>query len=140
MSQLVEFAGNHVLMVMAFMTVLFLYLYTLYNEKSRAFKSVSTDQLTRLVNHQNAKIIDVRNAESFKKGHIVNAIHMPLADIISGKAKIDSLKKSPVIAYCDRGNSSLTACNHLSKAGIASVFNLTGGVNAWVTDKLPLSK
>lgn len=140
MSQLVEFIGNHPLMVTLFLVVLFLFLYTLYKEKSKAFQNVNVDQLTRLVNQQNAQVIDVRSKEEFNQGHIVNAINIPMDDITSGKAKFDKLKKKPVIACCQMGRVSATACQKLTAEGFEQVFNLQGGINAWVSDKLPLSK
>ncbi len=140
MSQLVEFAGNHPFMVMLFLTVLFLYLNALYKEKSTAYKQVNVDQLTRLVNQQNAQLIDVRPKEAFAEGHIVNAISLPLEDINAGKIKLDKLKKKPVIVYCQVGRSSAAAGKKLNEAGFEQVFNLQGGINAWLNDKLPLSK
>ncbi|TDR23878.1 rhodanese-like domain-containing protein [Marinicella litoralis] len=140
MSQLMEFAGNHPFMVVLFLVVLFLFLNSLYKEKSKAYQNVNVDQLTRLVNHKNAQVIDVRPKEAFDQGHIVNAINMPLDDITAGKAKIDKLKKKPVIVYCQVGKSSLKASQHLSDAGFEQVFNLQGGINSWLNDKLPLSK
>lgn len=140
MSQLVEFVSNHPFLVLLFLAALFLFLNALYKEKSRAFQNVNVDQLTRLVNQQNAQLIDVRPKEAYDQGHIVNAISMPLSDITEGKARFDKLKKKPVVVYCQVGKSSLTACQQLTQAGLEPVFNLQGGINAWISDKLPLSK
>lgn len=140
MSQLVEFVGNHPLMVLIFLGALFLFLNALYKEKSQAHHNVNVDQLTRLVNQQNAQVIDVRPKEAFDQGHIVNAINLPLTDIAEGKAKINKLKKKPVVVYCQIGKSSQTASKHLTDAGFEQVFNLQGGLNAWISDKLPLTK
>lgn len=140
MSQLVEFVSNHPFLVLLFITVLFLFLRTLYKEQSKAYQNVNIDQLTRLVNQQNAQLVDVRSKEEFAQGHIVNAINMPLADISEGKAKLDKLKKKPVVVYCQVGRTSLTACKQFTDAGIEQVFNLQGGINSWISEKLPLSK
>ncbi|MCX7554342.1 rhodanese-like domain-containing protein [Marinicella sp. S1101] len=140
MSQLVEFVGNHPFLVSLFFIALFLFLNALYKEQSKAFQNVSTDQMTRLVNQQNAQVIDVRPKEAFNEGHIVNAINAPLADITAGKAKLEKLKKKPVVVYCQVGKSSAQAGKHLAEAGFESVFNLQGGINSWISEKLPLSK
>ncbi|VAW43673.1 hypothetical protein MNBD_GAMMA02-1039 [hydrothermal vent metagenome] len=140
MSQLVEFIGNHPFLVMLFMTVLFLFLFTLYKDKNKAYQNVNIDQMTRLVNQQNAQVLDIRPKEAFDQGHIVNAINMPLEDITSGKAKVEKLKKKPVVVYCQVGKSSVTASQKLTDAGLEQVFNLQGGINAWISEKLPLSK
>jgi len=140
MSQLAEFVGNHPFLVVLFMAVLFLFLRSLYQDQSKAYKNVNVDQLTRLVNQQNAQLIDVRSKEEFNQGHIVNAINMPLADIAEGKVKLDKLKKKPVVVYCQVGKTSLAASQNLSQAGLEQVFNLQGGLNAWISEKLPLTK
>ncbi len=140
MSQLMEFAGNHPFMVALFLVVLTLLIHNLYKEQSKAYQNVNVDQLTRLVNQQNAQVIDIRPKEDFSQGHIVNSINIPLEDINSGKAKLDKLKKKPVIVYCQVGKTSLKASQQLTEAGLEQVFNLKGGINAWISDKLPLSK
>ncbi|MCF6319845.1 MAG: rhodanese-like domain-containing protein [Proteobacteria bacterium] len=140
MSQLAEFIGNHLWLSLAFIAVLFMYLSITLNEKMQAFSNVDTSQLTQLVNHKDAVVIDTRSADDFDNGHIVNAINMPLADIIAGGKSIDKLKGKTVITYCVSGMLSKTACKHLIKSGVSNVFNLTGGINSWVGEKLPLVK
>ncbi len=140
MAQLAEFIGNHVLLVTLFMAVLFLFLITAYKQASDGLKTVTVEQLTHLVNQQNAKLVDVRPADVYAKGHIANAINMPMADIETGKMKLEGLKKRPVVVYCQMGNTSMKACKSLSEAGIEATFSLKGGVNAWLNDKLPLAK
>ena len=122
------------------MAVFFLYIMMFMNEKMQAFASVNTTQLTQLVNHKDAVLIDTRKAEDYQKGHIVNAINMPLADLVSGNIPIDKYKDKTVIAYCVSGMSSKTACKYLLKAGIKNVCNLTGGINGWINEKLPIVK
>ncbi len=140
MSQLAEFIGNHLWLSLAFIAVLFMYLSMTLNEKMQAFSNVDTSQLTQLVNHKDAVVIDTRSADDFDNGHIVNAINMPLSDIIAGNKSIDKLKGKTVITYCTSGMTSKTACKHLIKSGVNNVFNLTGGINSWVGEKLPLVK
>ena len=140
MTQLAEFIGNHLYLSLAFMAVFFLYIMLTMSEKMQAFANVSSAQLTQLVNHQNAVVIDTRNASEFGNGHIVNAINMPLSEMVSGSKSIDQLKDKTVIAYCVSGMSSKSACKYLTKNGIEKVFNLTGGINGWINDKLPVVK
>ena len=140
MSQLAEFIGNHLMLSSAFIALSFFYIMMLINDKMQAFANVNTAELTQLVNHKNAILIDTRKTDSFKQGHIVNAVNIPLEDLVSGKASIEKYKDKNVIAYCNSGMSSKSACKHLIKSGIENVFNLTGGINGWVKDKLPVTK
>lgn len=140
MTQLAEFIGNHLLLSLAFMSVLFLYIMMTMNEKMQSFANVNPAQLTQLVNHNKAVVIDTRSESDFANGHIVNAINMPLSEIVSGDKSINHLKDKTVIAYCTSGMTSKTACKHLTKSGIEKVFNLSGGINGWINDKLPVVK
>lgn len=140
MSQLAEFIGNNLWLSLAFIAVFFLYIMLFLNEKMQAFANVNTSELTQLVNHENAVLIDIRSKEDFNQGHIVNASNMPLKDLLSGNKNTDSLKNKNVIAYCASGISSKSACKHLMKSGVTNVSNLTGGINGWINDKLPIVK
>ena len=140
MSQLAEFIGNHLYLSLAFMAVFFLYIMMFMNEKMQAFAAVNTTQLTQLVNHKDAVLIDTRKAEDYQQGHIVNAVNIPLADLVSGNTSVDKFKGKTVIAYCVSGMTSKTACKYLLKAGVENVCNLTGGINSWLSEKLPIVK
>ncbi len=140
MAQLAEFIGNHVLLVTLFLAVLFLFLFSAYKQASEGMKSINVEQLTRLVNQQNAKLVDIRPEEAYKQGHIVNAINMPMDKLVTGKVKLDGLKKRPVVVYCQVGQTSMKACKVLNQAGIETAFSLQGGLNAWLKDKLPLTR
>ncbi|MCX7546112.1 rhodanese-like domain-containing protein [Marinicella gelatinilytica] len=140
MSQLAEFTGNHPFLVMAFLIVAFLFFWTVLKEQSSQLKNINSDQLTRLVNQQNALLVDTRSAEDFAAGHIVNAHNIPMAEIDQAAKKLSKGKKRPVVVYCRSGRSSMKACQQLEKQGFEQIFNLKGGINAWVNDKLPLNK
>lgn len=140
MAQLAEFTGNHPFLVMAFLIVAFLFFWTVLKEQSSQLKVINPDQLTRLVNQQNAQVIDTRATENFTAGHIVNAINIPMAEFDQAEKKLAKLKNKPVVVYCQVGRTSMKACQQLEKQGFEQVFNLKGGLNAWVNDKLPLSK
>ena len=140
MSQLAEFTGNHPFLVMLFLIAAFLFFWTVLKEQSSQLKTISTDQLTRLVNQQNAVLVDTRSAEQFQAGHIVNAANIPANEIDQAPKKLPKGKKRPVVVYCQVGRTSMKACQQLEKQGFEQIFNLKGGLNAWVNDKLPLSK
>jgi len=140
MSQLAEFTGNHPFLVMSFLIVAFLFFWTVLKEQSSQLKSITSDQLTRLVNQQNAVLVDTRSPEHFQAGHIVNAVNIPVNELDQASKKLPKGKKRPVVIYCHSGRTSMKACQQLEKQGFEQIFNLKGGINAWVNDKLPLNK
>jgi rhodanese-related sulfurtransferase len=139
-TQLTEFVGNHSLLVAAFIGVLFLIVLTELNRKRMTLRDVSPLQLTQLVNRQDGVVIDVREPADFNKGHIVNARNIPIAELPKRLEELEKFKDKPLIVCCQRGVTSQAGVNALVRAGFDQVFNLKGGINGWVADKLPLSK
>jgi rhodanese-related sulfurtransferase len=137
--QLIEFAGNHTLMVMALFAILVMLIGTEIQQRLSQVKAVSPGEATRLLNHENAIMIDMRSDKDYRDGHIVNAVNVP-----DGKgdipANLSKQRERPVIVYCRRGQQSTAICNKLSKQGFKSVYNLQGGVLAWQKAELPLTK
>jgi len=102
--------------------------------------SVSTLEATQLINRQDALILDVRNAEEFQKGHILNARNIPLAQLDARASDIARYKEKPVIVACESGSRSGAAAAALRKQGFTQVFNLNGGTAAWQQAGLPVEK
>ena len=137
--QLIEFAGNHTLLVLALFAILVMLIGSEIQQRLSQVKAVSPAEATRLLNHENAIMIDMRSDKDYRDGHIVNAVQLP-----DGKgdipAALNKHRERPVIVYCQRGNNSTAVCNRLSKQGFGSVYNLRGGVLAWQKAELPLTK
>ena len=73
---------------------------------------------------QNALIIDVRDYESFRKGHIPMAVWMDVEEIKKGNIKVR--KNRLLIIYCDRGSTSMLATKELTKQGYKAVSVIGG--------------
>jgi rhodanese-related sulfurtransferase len=114
---------------------------TLYEVRARvqSFAALSAMQAVRLMN-QGALIIDLRSKESYDAGHIGDARNVPAAELESQAETFKKWRDRTVITYCDTGISGAGAARTLTKLGFTKVFNLDGGLNAWVKDNLPLAK
>ena len=137
--QLIEFAGNHRLLVLALLAIIVMLIVSEIQQRLSRVKEVSPAEATRLLNHENAIMIDMRTDKDYRDGHIANALNVPTgnADI---PATLNKYRERAVVVYCQRGNRSIAFCNKLSKQGFASVYNLKGGVLAWQKAELPLTK
>jgi rhodanese-related sulfurtransferase len=139
MQRLFEFVGHHpYLATGAVLAVLVVVFYEIH-ERMQAFAALSAMQAVRLMN-QGALVIDLRGKESYDAGHIGDARNVPAAEL---ESRADSLKKwrdKNVITYCDSGTSGASGARTLMKLGFTKVFNLQGGLNAWVKDNLPLAR
>ncbi len=79
-----------------------------------------------------AVIIDVRTDDEVSEGIIPNALHIDIykgAGFLEEVQKLDSSKNYYV--YCRSGGRSAQACAVMESVGIASTFNLIGGITAW---------
>lgn len=99
--------------------------------------SIPIAQAIQLVNRQAGVIVDVREPDEFKGGHIPRAINLPLSALKSRLNELEKYKNKPVVVCCRSGQRSAQAAVTLRKQGFNAVHNLSGGFSAWQRDNLP---
>ena len=82
-------------------------------------------------------LVDVRNADEFRGGHIPGAINIAVHELNNKLNKIP--RDKPVIVYCRSGNRSAHAAQSLLAAGYSEVYDL-GGLFEWSRQGLPLKR
>ena len=137
MDRFLEFASNNTLLVLALLTSFFVVVFTELRRKAGDVTSILAGNAVQLINND-AVVIDVRSAESFARGHIVNARNVPFDELEGRLDKLKNLKGKPVIAVCDAGITSNKALAKLKEAGFDSVYNLKGGMTSWSAEGLPI--
>lgn len=137
MDKLVEFSGNHALLVLAFLVSFFLLLATELRRKASGMTNIDPLSAVSLINSE-AVVVDLRNPEAYSRGHIVNARNIPFDEFDVDRDKVSKLKGKSVIAVCDTGISSTKAVGLLRKSGFENVFGLKGGMSAWSAAGLPV--
>jgi rhodanese-related sulfurtransferase len=139
MQRLIEYISQHYFLALgAAVAALAVAIYEL-RERSHAFAALSTPQAVRLMN-QGAVVLDLRSKAAYDAGHIGDARNVPAAEL---EAQAENLKKwrdKSVITYCDSGINGASSARALTKLGFTKVFNLQGGLNAWVKENMPLVK
>ena len=140
MQQYIEFASNHALLSAAFVMVLGLLANNEFSLLTRGFNDISPTEVTRLMNHETAVILDIRAVAENRKGHIIDSKHIPTEELSGRLDELDKHKQDHIIAYCRSGNRSIAACKILKKSGFENVYNLGGGILAWEDAKLPVTK
>ncbi len=139
MQRLLEFIAHHPYLAGGAMLAAAAVAFYEIQARLQAFAALSAMQAVRLMN-QGALLLDLRAKDSFDAGHIGDARNVPAAELA---AQVDSLKKwrdKTVITYDENGNGGASAARTLTKLGFTKVFNLEGGLNAWMKDNLPLTK
>ena len=139
MQRLLEYIGHHPYLAGAAVIAAIAVLVAEIRERLSGFAALSSMQAVRLMN-QGALVLDLRPKESFEAGHIADARNVPAAELAGSADTLKKWRERAVITYCDSGVSGATAVRTLTKLGFTKVFNLDGGLNAWIKDNLPLAK
>ena len=84
----------------------------------RGEKRLSPAEAVRLINDQNAVLLDVRSPADFKKSHLLNAVNIPAARIEERINEIAKLKERTVLCYCALGSLAPQACTNAAKTGL----------------------
>ena len=100
-------------------------------------KNVSPAEAVGLLNH-GALLLDVRSKDEFDAGHVIDARHLPQAELSDGLEKFAKFRDKVVITFCESGMRSGGAARALRAAGFTKVVNLRGGLRAWQGENLPL--
>lgn len=137
MDRAIEFASNHYLLVSAFFL-----LWTIFFvlESRRGGKSLSPQLATNLVNHDDAVIVDLRDADTFRAGHISGSINVPAGQAMDRLSELEAHKDKPMILTCDMGSKATHLGRQLRGKGFENLYRIQGGINAWRGEKLPLVK
>lgn len=101
---------------------------------------VNPGEATMLINREDALVLDVREASEFASGHLPEARSIPAGKLNERIGELEKFKDKPIIICCASGMRSSKACNDLKKLGFGKLYNLAGGVDAWVGAGYPLSK
>ena len=82
---------------------------------------------------EGALMLDVREPGEWQAGHMVGAVHVPLAQLDPSTIPVGT----PIVAVCRSGNRSGKAATILAGAG-HDVVNMGGGMLAWSEAGLPI--
>jgi rhodanese-related sulfurtransferase len=105
-----------------------------------AGNAVSPGEATQLINREDAHVVDVREVDEFAAGHLPDAVNIPVSKLAERIGELEKFKEKPVIICCASGMRSNKACGDLKKHGFAKLYNLSGGVDAWVGAGYPIKK
>ena len=138
MGQLGQFVLNHWALWLALVVILLLvFINELLAQKKQA-KALSPSAAVEMINHEEAIVIDLRDPETFRAGHIIDAICTPADDF--NQKRMEKYKSKPLIIVCARGVQSAALATKLREQGYTAPMVLAGGITAWQAASLPLVK
>lgn len=106
----------------------------------RGYKTLKPAELVRLINREDAVVIDLSAAADFQKGHIAGSRNVAAGQFDPAAKQLAGKQAQPVVLVCRSGVASAGAARRLKKAGFTQVYALDGGIAAWQQADLPLVK
>lgn len=139
MEQLIEFAGNQIMLVSAFVAIVLLLIWTEIGRRTRGYTELTTAQAVQRINQGNINIVDISNAADFSNGHLSGSTHIALSRFNKPDPELEKMKDAPVLVVCKNGQTAHQAAAKLVKLGASDVAVLKGGVTQWKADQYPLT-
>jgi rhodanese-related sulfurtransferase len=130
--EILPFVKNHPILSLSWIGLFVAIIVLTIKSKLSKVQIITNAQAINMINRQNAVIVDIRSADSFKKGHITEAHNILPVDIKNASAKtIEKFKENMVIVVDENGLSSTGIGEILVKQGFLNVFTLKDGIAGW---------
>jgi rhodanese-related sulfurtransferase len=140
MERFPEFVANHLFLFSLLVSILMLLIWNFYGDMLSGVKVLLPDQVTRLINREDAQVIDIRSEKEFESGHIIDAINIHVDQLGDQIDKLKKYKDKGVIICCASGATSVKEARKLMNEGFEKVYSLKGGILSWQNASLPLTK
>lgn len=101
------------------------------------FKIISVSELPTLLAKGKVRLIDVRTDAETARGIIAGATKLPLHLLPMRLAELDPQQTH--VFYCQLGGRSAQAAAFAVNQGLTDVYNLQGGITAWMQAGQPVS-
>lgn len=139
MPQFIEFLTTNLALFAALGIVIALIIANEVHGTVTGGKRLSALEAVRMINDREPVIVDLRPVADYKKGHLLNAINLPVAKLEEKVSELGKDKARPVLLYCALGGSSFEAAVKLRKLGFAEAYPIRGGLNGWLQSNLPVT-
>ncbi len=135
-----QFVINNWYLFLAIVVIAYLLLAGPVMQAVRGIKTLTVAQAVRLMNQEGALVLDVREPDEFRSGHIPNAINIPVGTLPGRLKEIEKYKDKAILLNCRTSQRSARAALMLRKQGYTTAHILGGGILAWQKENLPTEK
>ena len=137
MQQYIAFAQENWVLITLWFTALAV---LVMSENRKSGQSVTTSEATRLMNHDDALVLDIREQKEYAEGHIPGAFNLPMSALEKRVSEIDKYKEKPVVVVCRMGSTAGAVGKTLKKSGFSNVVRMAGGMMEWNSAGLQTKK
>ena len=134
MALFLEFLAQQWILAIALLAVIIM---LVLHEARKSGPSLSPQQAINLVNTQQGVFVDLRDAADYKKGHIVDALHIPASKVADRMAELEKFRDKPIVLVCKMGQQSGAAGKQLKAGNFDKVYKMSGGMLEWTNLQLP---
>jgi len=139
MQEIMQFVSRHPVLSITWIALLVAVLFTTFKCLASKVKVITRGEATRLINKEDAVVVDLRQRDDFRKGHIAGSINLLPAEVKANNVgELDKHKNKPVIVTDASGMQAQESANALLKAGFEQVYVLKEGIAGWSGENLPL--
>jgi rhodanese-related sulfurtransferase len=103
-----------------------------------AIHRLSPSDAEKLLAEGGVLLLDVRTPKEFQDGHIPSAKSFPMTELPKRLKELPKDKTQPVLVYCGTGIRSAKAARILYGEGYRDVYDLSGGLRAWIAAQKPI--
>ena len=105
--------------------------------KANGFLTITPQEAKALLEaRSDVVVIDVRTPEEFREVALPDSHLVPFFDAMRGKILLP--KDTPLLLVCAVGGRSLAVGRYLAMQGFQEVYNLKGGLDAWIEQRVPV--
>ena len=102
---------------------------------SEAYNEIDSTKTVELIGEtKNTLVIDVRDADAYAEGHLMNAINIPFDEFEEKIADLEGYKDQTIVLICNTGNKSGKAGKMLVDKGFTKVYNAEDGMDEFDYD------
>ncbi len=110
--------------------------------EEQTFQNITVDTAYQMIKKENKYpnliILDVRTPCEYEKGHLYDAILMPYDGLEAGISELEEHVNHEIIIYCKAGGRSQLASELLFNRGFTKIYNMLGGILAWIDADYPI--
>ena len=139
MQEIMQFVSRHPILCIGWVVLLVAVVFTTLKGLTSKVKVITRGEATRLINKEDAVVVDLRQRDDFRKGHIAGSVNLLPAEIKANNVgELDKHKSKPIIVVDGSGMQAQEPASALIKAGFEQVYVLKDGVAGWSGENLPL--
>jgi rhodanese-related sulfurtransferase len=102
-----------------------------------SLRPIEPQLLNRRLDQGSAILIDIREADEFRREHIAGARLVPLSQLDAADFSPERASGMAVVFHCRSGNRTAANAARIEAKGIAEAHVLAGGLDAWKAAGLP---